>query len=117
MATLNKDAKTKAKSSTAKTTVKSGNTKKFKKVNTAELDKKNLKNTITKVVVSKREVKYKYPEEVGDDQLKRKTFRSATRAKNEKFLAEIADLKRTQKPTAKLEREYKEFRQKYYLVP
>lgn len=115
MATLKSDVKTKAKSSTAKPAVKT--TKKFKKVNTAELDKKNLKNTITKVVESKREVKYKYPEEVGDDQLKRKTFRSATRAKNEKFLAEIADLKRTQKPTAKLEREYKEFRQKYYLVP
>ena len=117
MATLNKDAKSKAKTSIATTDVKTAKKPKFKKVNKAELDQKNLKNTITKVVESKREVKYKYPEDLGDDQLKRKAFRSATRAKNEKFLSDIADLERAQKPTAAIKKQYKGFRTKFYLVP
>lgn len=87
------------------------------KIDKKELDSKNLKNTITKVVESKREVKYKYPEEIAGDQLKAKKWRAGIRSKNEKFLSEIADLEKTNKPVDKIKKEYAKFRKENYLVP
>lgn len=86
------------------------------KVDTKKVDEKNLKNTVTTIVKSKREVKYIYPDSLEDDQIGRKKHRAEVRNKDKKFLAEIADLERTKKPTDKVVKAYAKFRKENYLV-
>ena len=78
---------------------------------TKKLDKKNEKTTMTKVVESKRELKWKMPEEANTLEKKR-AFRQ--RARNEMRKLESELLKN---PSARLERKYKKFRREVLLVP
>jgi hypothetical protein len=84
------------------------------------LDEKNLKETVTKMISQKREIKYIYPDNMGDDQMAKKAYRVKIRNKNKNFLAEIAKLKKTKadpKSILKIEKEYNTFRKEHYLVP
>lgn len=91
-------------------------TKKVIKIKKAVVDTKNLKDTVTKIVESKREVKYIYPDGMVD-QLKRKAYRSECRTKEKSFLKKIEDAKRLKQDTAKIDKEYRAFRKATYLVP
>lgn len=95
--------------------------KKFKKkiitTTKAETDKKNIKDTVTKIVTSKREVKYKYPEDIIDDTAAKKTFRAKARNEDKAHLKTIDDLKKKKQDTAKAEKLYHTWRKATFLVP
>lgn len=94
--------------------------KKLVKVSKAETDTKNIKDTVTKIVESKREVKYIYPSELGDDALKKKAWRAKMRIKDKDHLKDIAKAKKTKEDPAaiaKLEAAYTKWRKGVYLVP
>lgn len=84
--------------------------KSTKKVN-EKIDEKNAKDTVTKVVKTKREVKWKLPAEVKTLKQKR-AFRAKGRATLRKMESELL-----KNPTKKLEREYKRYRKEVLLVP
>ncbi|MAO08079.1 MAG: hypothetical protein CL596_05135 [Alteromonas sp.] len=116
MATVKK-VSSKAKTSKS-TKAKVGNTKKVtrKKVNKKDLDQKNIKDTVTKVVETKRELKYDYPNEMKDT-LKRKKFRQKVRNKINSFQLHLLKLDEKSKEYKKLDREYKSYRKEVLLVP
>ena len=89
-------------------------TKAKKKSSQSELDSKNVKDTVTKIVETKREMKYLYPQGM-DDQIEKKKYRQKVRNKVYKFEREIA--KAEGKNLRSLEREYKGYRKEVLLVP
>jgi len=86
-------------------------TAKLGKSKTKNLDKGNAKETIRMIVESKKEVKWKLPQDVKSLKAKR-AFRQKYR--NELRNMESALLK---SPTPKLHREYKSLRKQVLLVP
>lgn len=86
------------------------------KASTKDTDARNIKDTVTKAVSQNREVKYIYPDDVTTMEQKKK-HRQATRNKDKSYIKEIQDLKKAGKPTAKLDKEYKQFRKERFLVP
>lgn len=123
MATLNKAAKkeTSATSKVTGTETAKPVTRKRKVIKTSkkETDAKNIKDTITKVVESNREVKYIYPADIAKDSLKKKAWRAKMRDKDAAFLKSIEKLKKAkdQKALSKEEKAYKDWRKTVYLVP
>ena len=89
---------------------------KVKKVSKADLDSKNIKDTIKQVVESEREIKYKYPEEI-DNQLDRKAWRQKVRNTLRAMERNISKAEDGSKEKVKLEREYKAYRKEVLLVP
>jgi len=87
------------------------------KVPPAKADTKNLKDTVTTVVKSKREVKYIYPTDIEDDTIAKKSFRQKARDKDKSWLKDIEVAKKKKEDTAKLEKQYMAFRKATYLVP
>lgn len=83
----------------------------------AETDKKNIKDTVTKIVTSKREVKYKYPEDITEDTAAKKTFRAKARNDDKAHLKTIDDLKKKKQDTSKAEKAYATWRKSIFLVP
>lgn len=81
------------------------------RVRKSNLDKKNSKDTVTKVVESKREVKWKMPKE-GMTTDEKRSFRQAMRRKMRKMESELH-----KNPSNKLRREYKSFRKEVLLAP
>ena len=81
----------------------------------AELDDKNIKDTIKQVVESEREIRYKYPEEV-DNQLDRKGWRQKVRNKL-RALERAIDKEKEEKAKAKLNKEYLAYRKEVLMVP
>ena len=117
MATLKKKKVIKTTDASKKVVPTTTKAVKSTKVDKKELEEKNLKNTITKAVVSNREVKYIYPDDMAGDQLKMKKHRAKLRKQNEKALAEIADIKKIKGDPSKEEKAYAKFRKENYLVP
>ena len=70
--TATKDSKDKVKIKTLKG-------EKETKLTKAEIDTKNIKDTVKQAVVSQREIKYKYPEDIINDPSKKKSFRQVAR--------------------------------------
>lgn len=99
---------------TKATAKKSSSKSRAKKSNQAELDKKNVKDTVTKTVETKRELKYNYPDGMKDT-LERKRFRQKVRNKLYQYKRNLSDLKG--KAKTKMEREYNGYRQEVLLVP
>lgn len=87
------------------------------KVTPAKADAKNLKDTVTTVVKSKREVKYIYPTEMEDDPMAKKSFRQKARDKDKSYLKDIEVAKKKKEDTAKIEKQYLAWRKTTYLVP
>lgn len=86
--TITKDSKDKVK-------IKTPKGEKETTVSKKEVDTKNIKDTIKQAVVSQREIKYKYPEEIINDPSKKKSFRQVARntLKNlENALAKAGDM-------------------------
>lgn len=81
----------------------------------AALDTKNVKDTIKMTVESKREIKYKYPEEIEGPEFKdeRKTWRQKVRNKMKTLEAAVG---KADNP-AKAEKELKAYRKEVLLVP
>lgn len=99
---------------TKKSTAKATSATKKRKVAKKALDKKNIKNTIKKVVQSKREIKYNYPAKLTDI-LERKSWRQKVRSKIRNFEASFEKLKGKALSTARAE--YKAYRKEVLLVP
>lgn len=85
----------------------------------ASTDAKNIKDTVTKIVESKREVKYIYPADIVGDTGKKKSFRAKARDKDKSFLKDIAKAKKAkdEKEAAKVEKAYATWRKATFLVP
>ena len=118
MATVTKNpAKvSKGKALVANETKNPTTTKKVAKVNTKELDTKNIKDTVKQVVESEREIKYNYPDDI-DNQLDRKAWRQKIRNKLRAMERAITKAEDGSKEKVKLEREYKAYRKEVLLVP
>lgn len=87
------------------------------KLNKAELDKKNIKETVKMAVESQREIKYKYPEEI-NNQLDRKTWRQKVRNKLDAFVVTIDKMKKSNDAgLPKKEKEYQSYRKQVLMVP
>lgn len=116
MATLskktNKTAKVVKTNKTA--TGKTKTTKAKAKVDKKVLDTKNVKTTVKQAVVSQREIKYKYPEEL-TDQLERKAWRQKVRAKLKSL--ELGLSRATGKEERLAKKALEEFRKEVLLVP
>lgn len=125
MATLKKANKEALAPSTSKETVATTATpkkkilkkKKIVAVSKKATDTKNIKDTVTKIVESKREVKYIYPEEIKGDALKMKGWRAKMRDKDKSYLKDIAAAAKKKEDTTKLEKAYMTWRKSVYLVP
>ena len=111
MTTTTKSRKaSKTKTSRAKASGK----KASKKSNTTDLDSKNVKDTVTKIVETKREMKYVYPTDM-TDQIEKKKYRQKIRNQIYKFERKIA--KAEGKELKSLGRQYKAFRKEALQVP
>lgn len=80
-----------------------------------ELDTKNIKDTVKTAVVSQREVKWKYPEDIVG-QIDRKKWRGQQRDKLTKLSAAVTTAA-DDKSKALAERTLKQFRKEVLLVP
>ena len=80
-----------------------------------ELDTKNLKDTVKTAVISQREVKWKYPEDINDP-LDRKKWRGQQRSQLTKLTAAVT-LAGDDKSKKSAERELTKFRKEVLLVP
>jgi len=85
-----------------------------RKSSKAVLDKKNIKETVKKVVKSTREIKYAYPADIISP-TQRKSWRQTTRSAIYKFERDIAKAKGADK--AALNKKFQAFRKKVLLVP
>ena len=100
-----------------KLVTKEPETKKVTKVTKGAADHKNIKDTVTTIVKSKREVKYIYPTDIEDDAMAKKSFRQKARDKDKSWLKDIEVAKKKKEDTAKLEKQYHAWRKTTYLVP
>lgn len=93
-------------------------TKTKKTISKEELDKRNVKKTIKKIITSEREIKYKYPEDL-IGVLDRKAWRQRTRKKLENLELALARAKETgeEKAIKKANKEYQKYRKEVLLVP
>ncbi len=116
MATVKKRSTKKA--TKANVTKGKATTKKVtkKKVNKKDLDSKNIKDTVKKVVETKREMKYSYPEEMKDT-LDRKKFRQKVRNKINSYQLQLLKLDEGSRDYKKLDKEYQAYRKQVLLVP
>lgn len=89
---------------------------KSSKLTKQEVDKANIKNTIKQEVISVRDVKYKYPEDV-NDQLKRKKFRQEARNKINKMERYLSKLEKGSKLARRAERDLNSYKKEVLLVP
>ena len=90
---------------------------KTSKLKKKDLDKENIKDTIKQAVVSQREVKYKYPEDIVNDKDKKKTFRQQVRNKLKTLENAIAKAKPETKEFKVANRKLKAYREEVLLVP
>jgi hypothetical protein len=84
----------------------------------SEVDSKNIKDTVKQAVVSQREIKYKYPEDIINDPAKKKTFRQVARNKMknlENDLAKVAN--RDSKEWRIANRKLKAYKTEVLMVP
>lgn len=102
-------------------TAESTPTKRFKKKlvtkSEAATDSKNIKDTVTTIVKSKREVKYLYPEDIAEDAGAKKSFRAKARDKDKSFLKDIATLIKKKEDPTKMQKAYHTWRKSIFLVP
>ena len=81
----------------------------------AELDDKNIKDTVKQTVESEREIRYNYPAEV-DNQLDRKAWRQKVRNKIRAYERALSKEK-DEKAKAKINKEYLAYRKEVLTVP
>lgn len=106
---------TTTKSRKAKQTKKTNKGSKAKKtLSKKNLDSKNVKDTVTKVVETKREMKYIYPDGM-DDQVEKKKWRQKVRNKIYKFERDIQKLEG--KEAKAKEKKYATYRKEVLQVP
>ena len=106
--------KTKSRNASKTKTRRATGTKAKGTTSNSKTDAKNVKDTVTKIVESKREMKYVYPEAM-DDQIEKKKFRQKVRNHIYKLERDIA--KAEGKELKTLEKEYKGFRKEVLQVP
>jgi len=111
---MTKTTKSRNASKTKTSKAKATGTKAKKKVSKKELDSKNVKDTVTKIVETKREMKYVYPDGM-TDQIEKKKYRQKVRNQIYKFDREIPKLEG--KKLKALEREYAAYRKEVLQVP
>lgn len=117
MATTVKKKIVKAKANDAAATKAKNAKAEGTKLTKKELDTKNIKESVKQAVTSFREVKYRYPEDIATDPLKKKEFRQKTRNKLNKFTLDLGKIDPDSKAYRRLLREQNSFKKEVLLNP